>query len=73
MIVSGVLYVCVSLAIVGESHNFNDPEDGIGHVAFSRSIPFVDLERESLAECEVAHGQDECTTYCYESRVCGDE
>jgi hypothetical protein len=67
MIISGILYVCVSLVAM-DSHTFHHPEQGIGHVAYSRSLPFMDLSRESMNECEVAHAGDVCSTYCFESR-----
>lgn len=67
MITTGILYVCVSFS-VGDIHRFTSPEYGVGHVAYSRSIGFVDLARESSTECEIADEVYQCETYCYQSR-----
>jgi hypothetical protein len=67
IIISGVLYVCLAAA-QQDPCEYHEPEHGFGHVAYSRSMPFFDLAREALAECEVVHGEDQCELSCWESR-----
>ena len=60
------IMVCVAHA-PGDRCVFHSPEEGVGHVAYSRSIETRELMREAIAECEVVHGVA-CEHYCYLSR-----
>jgi hypothetical protein len=71
VIIRAILYVCISASGLDDPHTFTQPEVGLGHVAYSYSLPFFDLARESAAECEAAHGEV-CETVCFMSRVKGE-
>lgn len=64
----GPILVCIAMS-ASDPCVFHDPWYGRGHVAYSRSIPLVDMEREVMTECEVVHGDGECGVSCHLSRV----
>lgn len=69
LIIIGATLVCISRSH-GDMCRYHEPEEGIGHVAFSKSgeMSFLDLAREASAECEVIHGDGECDLFCFLSR-----
>ena len=64
----GPILVCIAMS-ASDPCVFHEPWYGRGHVAYSSSMPFVDVEREAANECRVVHGDDECVVICHESRV----
>lgn len=66
LVVVGLL-VCISRA-PNDGCIFHEPETGVGHVAYSESLGFSDLARESINECESVHGDGACDVVCWVSR-----
>ena len=64
---STMLYVCIAMT-QQDPCEYHEPEHGFGHVAFSRSMPFIDLAREAVNECEAVHGEEQCSVTCFVSR-----
>lgn len=62
-----ILYICIAKT-VQEPCVYNEPEHGLGHVAYSYSLPFFDLAREAVNECETVHGPEQCEVFCWSSR-----
>lgn len=65
--IRAVLFVCISMT-QQDPHTFTQPESGVGHVAYSYSLPFFDLAREAVNECETVHGPEQCEVFCWSSR-----
>jgi hypothetical protein len=66
-IVSTMLFVCIA-SVPDDPCVYFHPEEGRGHVAYSRTMTFADLSRESLTECEIVHGDGACDVSCWVSR-----
>ncbi len=47
---------------------YHDPETGVGHVAYSESLPLFDVRYEAVNECEAVHGEEQCESFCFMSR-----
>ena len=65
------LMICIA-SVPNDPCVFHTPEEGVGHVAFSRTLDARELLREVVAECEIVHGDGECSAFCFVSRG-GDE
>ena len=68
----GLLYVCLAMS-EADPCVYHEPEYGHGHVAYSKSLDFIDLANEALNECETVHGDGMCELHCWVSREdCGE-
>lgn len=61
------LLVCIAMT-ANDPCVYHEPEDGVGHVAFSRSMTLSDLSREAMNDCEIVHGDGACDVVCWVSR-----
>ena len=61
------LLICIA-SIPHDPCVYHEPEEGRGHVSYSREIPFVHLAREALTECEIVHGDGAFDVVCRVSR-----
>lgn len=61
------LFICISRTLQ-DACTYHDPEEGFGHVAYSKTMPLREIAREAVNECEAVHGEDQCDLFCFESR-----